>query len=149
MNTLLSLEERKQLVARAAHDFVRNSRPHEHPLSPYADSIVALREKDASYRIIADILHSAGVKVSHHSVARFCRDCLRIKPNKKWAARKRKKSRQSSQRTSQRIDSAQGTTSPQVPQKDALKLIARQREETHDPMSRPRRGPRIADPRNL
>jgi hypothetical protein len=150
MNTPISFEERKQLIAAAALNYVRQCRAYEHPLSPYADSIVTLREKHASYRVIADILHSAGIIVSHHSVARFCRDRLRIKSSNKGTTKKRTKSRQSPQRTSQRVDSTQNrTTSPQVPQKDALNLIAQRREETRDPMSPRRRGPRIADPRNL
>ena len=150
MNTPLGLEERQRLLAKAAQQFVRECRAHQHPLSPYADSIIALREKQASYRVIADILHSVGVIVSHHSVARFCRDCLCIKPSKRSATKKRPKSRQSSQRASQPMASAQNTTtSPQAPPKDVLNLIAQRREETRDPMSQRRRGPRIADPRNL
>jgi|GEM_PF-5952666 len=150
MNTPISLEERKQLIAAAALNYMRQCRADEHPLSPYADSIVALRGKHASYRVIADILHSAGVIVSHHSVARFCRDCLRINPSKKGAIRKRPKSRQSPQRASQRIDSTQNTTtSPQASQKDVLNLIAQRREETRDTMSQRQRGPRITDPRDL
>ena len=150
MNTPISLEERKQLIAAAALNYVRQCRAYKHPLSPYADSIVTLREKHASYRVIADILHSAGIVVSHHSVARFCRDCLRIRSSNRGTTKKRTKSRQSPQRMSQRVDSTQNrTTSPQVPQKDALNLIAQRREETRDPMSPRRRGPRIADPRNL
>ena len=58
MNTPLSLEERQRLVAAAARDFVRKCRTNEHPLSPYADSIVEFREKQASYRVIANLLPS-------------------------------------------------------------------------------------------
>ena len=150
MNTPLSLEKRKQLVAAAAHDFVRNCRTHEHPLSPYADSIVALREKHASYRVIAEILHNAGVMVSHHSVARFCRDSLRMKSRKKGKVGKRAKARQSPRETSQQPTSAQNAKISQpASQTDVLKVIAQHREEKNETMSRQQRGPRIADPRNV
>jgi hypothetical protein len=150
MNTSISLEQRKELIAAAALNYTRRSRADEHPLSPYADSIIMLREKHASYRVIADILHRAGVIVSHHSVARFCRDCLRIQSSKRGATKKRPRSRQSSPRKSQGVDSTQTTaTSPSAPQKDVLNLIVQRPEETRDPMSQRRRGPRIADPRNL
>jgi hypothetical protein len=48
-----------------------------------------------------------------------------------------------------RIQRKNTTTSPQVPQKDAFNLIAQRREKTGDPMSQSRRGPRVADPRDL
>ena len=146
MNTPLSLEERQRIVAAAARDFVRKCRTNEHPLSPYADSIVELREKQASYRVIANLLHGAGVIVSHHSVARFCRGTLKAKARKKIAPRKGVEAR----KTSRRESSAQGAkTMQQTPQVDLLKQLAQRRAEMADPLSHPRRGPRIADPRNV
>jgi hypothetical protein len=146
MNTPLSLEESKRLVAKAAQDFVRECRAREHPLSPFADSIVALCEKHASYRTIADILRAAGVTVSHHSVARFCRGHLAAKPRKKSAPRKGAETR----KTSRQPERAPGIkTTPQTPQVDIHKVIAQRREEERDSMSPRERGPRIADPRNV
>ena len=147
MNTPLSLEESKRLVAKAAHDFVRGCRVREHPLSPYADSIVALCEKHASYRTIADILHAAGVMVSHHSVARFCRGHLATKPRKKGAS---KRPQPSARKTSRQPERAPGIKiAPKTPQVDIHKVIAQRREEERDSMSPRERGPRIADPRNV
>jgi len=146
MNTPLSLEESKRLVAKAAHDFVRGCRVREHPLSPYADSIAALCEKHASYRTIADILRAAGVTVSHHSVARFCRSSLAAKPRKKSAPRKGAETR----KTSRQPERAPGIKiAPKTPQVDIHKVIAQRREEERDSMSPRERGPRIADPRNV
>ena len=146
MNTPLSLEESKRLVAKAAHDFVHGCRTREHPLSPFADSIVALREKHASYRMIADILHAAGVMVSHHSVARFCRGTLKANTRKKNAPRKGVETR----KTSRQPERAPGIkTAPQTPQVDIHKVIAQRREEERDSMSPRERGPRIADPRTV
>ena len=146
MNTPLSLEERQRLVAAAARDFVRKCRANEHPLSPYADSIVEFREKQASYRVIANLLHAAGVMVSHHSVARFCRGTLKAKARKKSAPRKDVKTR----RTSPRESSTQGAkTTQQTPQVDLRRQIAQRRAEGGDYMSPRERGPRIADPRNV
>lgn len=147
MNAPFSLDESMQLVAQAARDFVPKRRTHEHPLSPFADSIVALREKHASYRVIADILHAAGVIVSHHSVARFCRDALRIKPRKKGAAGKRAKSPQDTSRKPASQKSAK--ISQQAPQVDLRQVLAQRREEENQTVPRERRGPRIADPRKV
>ena len=146
MNTPLSLEERQRLVAAAARDFVRKRRANAHPLSPYADSIVELREKQASYRVIANLLHGAGVMVSHHSVARFCRGTLKAKAGKKNASRKCVET----PKTSPRESSAQGAkTMQQTPQVDLLKQLAQRRAEGGYSMSPRERGPRIADPRNV
>ena len=146
MNTPLSLEESKRLVAKAAQDFVRGCRAREHPLSPFADSIVALCEKHASYRMIADILRAAGVTVSHHSVARFCRGNLATKRRKKNAPRRGSETRKTSRQT-ERAPSVK--TAPQTPQVDIHKVIAQRREEERDSMSPRERGPRIADPRTV
>jgi len=146
MNTPLSLEERQRFVAAAARDFVRKSRANEHPLSPYADSIAEFREKRASYRVIANLLHAAGVMVSHHSVARFCRGTLEAKARKKSAPRKRVETRKPS-RQPERPPGI--TTTPQTPQVDLRRQIAQRRAEGGDYMSPRERGPRIADPRNV
>src|SRR5260370_41829868 len=150
MNTPLTLEERQQLIAKAAQDFLRECRAHEHPLSPYADSIVALREKQASYRVIADILRSVGVMVSHHSVARFCRGHLKTKTRRRAVRRKRAPMQQSTQETSPQDSRAQSTKAlQQTTPTDVFKGIEQRREESRDSPSRRPRGPRIADPRNL
>jgi hypothetical protein len=49
-------------------------------LLPLKDGIVELRHKGASYAIIADILRSTNVVVSHDTVARFCREVLELTP---------------------------------------------------------------------
>ena len=147
MNAHFSLEESRRLVAQAGRDFVPRRRTHEHPLSPFADSIVALREKRASYRVIADILHAAGVIVSHHSVARFCRDALRMKARKKGAAGKRAKPSQDTSRKPVTERSAE--MSQPVSQVDLRQVIAQHRAEENQTASRERGGPRIADPRNV
>jgi hypothetical protein len=147
MTAPFSLEESRRLVAQAARDFVPMRRTHEHPLSPFADSIVALREKHASYRVIANILHAAGVIVSHHSVARFCRDALRMKARKKGAAPMRAKSSQGTSRKPASERTAE--MSQRTPRVDLRQVIAQRRAEENQTVSRERGGPRIPDPRNL
>lgn len=150
MNPPPSLEERQRLVAEAAHNFVQADRPRDHILAPYADSIQALREKHASYRVITSILQSAGVRMSHHTVARFCRDSLDGKQRKKKSHRKHIKRKPVTQPRQPEASASQSMRPAlRSPPKSASDLIAERRRmdaiETH-----PReRGPRIADPRNV
>jgi hypothetical protein len=46
-------------------------------LNEVKESIIALRERKASYETIRAMLHeSAGIEVSHQTVARYCREVL-------------------------------------------------------------------------
>jgi hypothetical protein len=46
-------------------------------LNEVKDSIIALRERKASYETIRAMLHeNAGIEVSHQTVARYCREVL-------------------------------------------------------------------------
>jgi hypothetical protein len=53
-------------------------------LNEVKESIMALRERKASYETIRAILHeNAGIEVSHQTVARYCREVLdAAKPKK-------------------------------------------------------------------
>ena len=49
-------------------------------LLPFKEGITELRRKRASYETIADILRNIDVAVSRFTVARFCREILKLKP---------------------------------------------------------------------
>ena len=46
----------------------------------FKEGIVELRHKGASYETITDILRNINVAVSHDTVARFCREVLKLTP---------------------------------------------------------------------
>jgi hypothetical protein len=53
-------------------------------LNEVKDSIIALRERKASYETVRAMLHeNAGIEVSHQTVARYCREVLDSAKEKK------------------------------------------------------------------
>lgn len=142
-----SLERSKELLARAVRDFTPVRREKYQTLTPFREQIAELRRKRASCRVIAAVLHAAKVRVSHDTVARFCRDVIGPEagcPTRRQAA-VRKPSAHG--RNARRTPSA-GTPPPQS-------IVSRLREQRAAepsapvmPVARPR-GPRIADPNNV
>ncbi len=66
--------------ATAVRNFTSKPSAKFQKLLPFKDGIVELRHKGASYAIIAEILRSTNVVVSHDTVARFCREVLKLTP---------------------------------------------------------------------
>lgn len=109
--------------------------PHRfQALYPFKEGIADLRGKRASFRTIADLLNQLGVEVSHNTVARFCTQVLNGKPARTPSGSRRRK-----------------------PPKSALDVKAALQEQRDKQPTPPapipapseRRGPRIADPKNI
>lgn len=103
-------------------------------LHPFKDGIADLRSKRASFRTIADLLNQLGVEVSHNTVARFCAQVVNGKP-----ARRRFRKQPSK---------------PAKPAPDLKAAVQEKRQfqiTSASPVPTPseRRGPRIADPKNV
>lgn len=102
-------------------------------LRPYKVRIAELRSKGASYRLISDLLKNDNIVVSRMSVARFCYAILR-------PVRKRNGIRLPIE-----------TNHAPLPLDSPPPLTAQSRTngETHGPWTPRKRGPRIADSKNL
>ena len=114
-------------------------------LLPFKDGVAELRRKGASYAIIADILRSTNVVVSHDTVARFCREVLELTPRRR---RPRKASGKALQHDST------GHPKTKLARKADISCSTQrvmQSEKSGMPDFRPREtgGPRIADPRTI
>ncbi len=99
-------------------------------LHPFKEGIADLRSKRASFRTIADLLNQLGVEVSHNTVARFCTEIL--------------------------VGAApQGQSHPRSAKPSDVRAAVKQRREEQVmppspiPSANQRRGPRIADPKNV
>ena len=125
MNTTIVSAEAKARLTEAVNHYTPPAPEKYRALNEVKESIIALRERKASYETIRAMLHeNAGIEVSHQTVARYCREVLD-------AARPKKPRRPKTPPTEQPA-AAQG------------ELAAR------PPIGQPRlRGPRIADSKNL
>jgi hydrogenase maturation factor len=124
MNTTIVSAEAKARLTEAVNHYTPPAPEKYRALNEVKESIIALRERKASYETIRVMLHeNAGIEVSHQTVARYCREVLD-------SARAKKPRRPK--------------TSPTEPPAAAQEeLPARQPSN----QSRPR-GPRIADSKN-
>ncbi len=125
MNASTVSAEAKARLAEAVKNYAPPAPEKYRALNEVKDSIIALRERKASYETIRVMLHeSAGIEVSHQTIARYCREVL--------DAGKAKKPRRPKTPTTEPSATAQG------------ELAARSQ------FSHPRpRGPRSADSKNL
>jgi len=125
MNTTIVSAEAKARLNEAVNSYTPPAPEKYRALNEVKDSIIALRERQASYETIRAMLHeNAGIEVSHQTVARYCREVL--------DAAKPKKPRRPK------------TPPPETPAATQGELAA------HPPSGQPRlRGPRIADSKNL
>jgi IS30 family transposase len=125
MNTTIVSAEAKARLTEAVKNYTPPAPEKYRALNEVKDSIIALRERKASYETIRAMLHeNAGIEVSHQTVARYCREML--------DSAKAKKPRRSKTPAAEQPASAQ--TEPQ----------------SRPPIGYPRpRGPRIADSKNL
>ena len=125
MNTTIVSAEATTRLAEAVNNYTPPAPEKYRALNEVKESIIALRERKASYETIRAMLHeNAGIEVSHQTVARYCREVL--------DAGKAKKPRRPKTPTTEQPASAQGELASRPP-------------FGH---SRPR-GPRIADSKNL
>jgi hypothetical protein len=131
--------------ATAVRDFTPKPSAKFQKLLPLKDGIAELRRKGASYAIIADILRSTNVVVSHDTVARFCSEVLGLTPRTR---RPRKASVKALQH-----DSTGNPKANLVRKDDSSRSTQHvmQSEKSGTPDFRPAGmgGPRIADPRTI
>jgi hypothetical protein len=125
MNAPIVSAEAKSRLTEAVKNYTPPAPEKYRALNEVKESIIALRERKASYETIRAMLHeNAGIEVSHQTVARYCREVLD-------AARTKKPRRPK-------------TPAGEPPASVQEQLAARQ------PLSQPRsRGPRITDSKNL
>jgi hydrogenase maturation factor len=84
MNAPIVSAEAKARLAEAVNNYTSPAPEKYRALNEVKDSIIALRERKASYETIRALLHeNAGIEVSHQTVARYCREVLdSAKPKK-------------------------------------------------------------------
>ena len=77
MNTTIVSAEAKARLAEAVNHYTPPAPEKYRALNEVKESIIALRERKASYETIRAMLHeNAGIEVSHQTVARYCREVL-------------------------------------------------------------------------
>jgi hypothetical protein len=77
MNAPIVTAEAKARLAEAVKNYTPPAPEKYRALNEVKESIIALRELKTSYEIIRTLLHeSAGIEVSHQTVARYCREVL-------------------------------------------------------------------------
>lgn len=125
MNAPIVTAEAKARLAEAVKNYTPPAPEKYRALNEFKESIIALRERKASYETIRTLLHeSVGIEVSHQTVARYCREVL--------DAARPKKSRRSK------------APAEQLP----ASVPAGPPAQPHFGSRRPR-GPHIADPKTL
>ena len=84
MNTTIVSAEAKARLTEAVKSYTPPAPEKYRALNEVKESIMALRERKASYETIRAMLHeNAGIDVSHQTVARYCREVLdSAKPKK-------------------------------------------------------------------
>ena len=125
MNASIVSAEAKARLTEAVNHYTPPAPEKYRALNEVKDSIIALRERKASYETIRVLLHeNAGIEVSHQTVARYCREVL--------DSAKPRKSRRPKMPTAEQPAPAQAESS------------------ARPPVSHPQpRGPRIFDPKKL
>jgi DNA-nicking Smr family endonuclease len=77
MNAPVVSTEAKARLAEAVKNYTPPAPEKYRALNEVKESIIALRERKASYATIRAMLHeNAGIEVSHQTVARYCREVL-------------------------------------------------------------------------
>lgn len=118
--------------------------PQQATLLPFKAEIKELRARNAAYDDIRLILAEENIIVSTSTVYRFCRDVLGEKPNAP------KKSRVSKSRPSTASPSTSQPTNPPNSLTSIQAALQEQRRERLPGLwGRRKRGPRIADSKNL
>ena len=77
MNATIVSAEAKARLTEAVNNYTPPSPEKYRALNEVKESIIALRERKASYETIRVMLHeNASIEVSHQTVARYCREVL-------------------------------------------------------------------------
>jgi hypothetical protein len=107
-------------------------------LMKYKDDIAALRQKGASFDTISELLQNDDVKVSWKTVSRFCRKVFGTEKRR----RKSGPTMPGSESVENRPKTAEGAVS-------LLTSVNEQSSKVLGPWAPRKRGPRIADSKNL
>ena len=77
MNVTIVSAEAKARLTEAVNNYTPPAPEKYRALNEVKESIIALRERQASYETIRAMLQeNAGIEVSHQTVARYCREVL-------------------------------------------------------------------------
>jgi IS30 family transposase len=108
MNAPIVSTEAKARLTEAVKNYTPPAPEKYRALNEVKESIVALRERKASYETIRAMLHeNAGIEVSHQTVARYCREVL--------DSGKAKKPRRPKTPPTEQLASAQGELAARPP----------------------------------
>ena len=142
MNESINITEKVQRLNKLAAEFAGPAARarSQNSLVPFADVIRALREKHASYALIAELLANEQICVSRFVVARFCRERLELEPRAEPKRRRAYRKRSAIENLPTPVIPPVAAPVPPPP---SVPLIA------DAAFLRRNRGPRIADPSNL
>lgn len=113
-------------------------------LLPFKAHIEELRTKRASYDAIRILLAEVNIVVSNDTVHRFCRNVIGQRPS-----RHRNGHSPEPRNQSKSISSDAPKPRQELPDNSIGKQLAEQREQSAAPWTPRKRGPRIADSKNL
>jgi hypothetical protein len=105
-------------------------------LMPFKDGIAELRRKKASYATIAELLNDEGIAVSARTVERFHRQFIAVEPR-------------SRPKRGPLVPASAVDQLPSAKSAESGTVSLQERREAIGPWTRRRRGPRIADAKNL
>ena len=140
------IQTAQKRFAELAQNFDPKEESKEHPLESFIDHIRMLRANGATYKTVNGMLKQVGVEVCDATLARFCQVRLLNPPRRKVSRKRSKKNttkaplqtpENKAVSTEQRQPEVRGMT----PKKAA--------ENTKKELPKRRRGPRIADPKNI
>ena len=142
MNDGNTVSHSQRVMEETAANYAPRCPPKYEVLMQFQESIATLRRKGASYRTIADILHTVNVSVSLDTVARFCREVVEQRQPRK--TRRRSFVRPLSERTAQ---ATRGDHRPNRVSENGAGNHVTDRPAKEPPVRT--KGPRIADPTNV
>ncbi len=128
---------KKQSFREAAQEFDRTSKLFRE-LMKYKDDIAALRQKGASFDTISELLQNDDVKVSWKTISRFCGKVLGTDKRRNKGA----EAIPAIETVKNRSKTGNGAVS-------LLTSLNEQRSKVLGPWTPRKRGPRIADSKNL
>ena len=145
MSDLPDIAARKQRLREVVAAFTPAAPRRYARLTPFSDSIVELRQKGASLRLIREILATIDVCVSIDTVRRFLAEVNGATPWSLGAKQRGQKRNAVVRRPTLQpaVSAVSAETQPAIQHSAVAPAVAA-------PLERARaRGPRIADPRNL
>jgi hypothetical protein len=128
----------------AARDYDGTS-PAFRQLMGFKEGIAELRRKKASFETISELLKAEGVNLSWKTVARFCRQYL--EPGETGRRRKRRSGARPLRQDGPAVEKADPPSPSERP--SISEMLEAQRAKYEGPWIPKRRGPCIADSKNL